>query len=685
MSDLDQRCINTIRFLSVDAIQKANSGHPGLPMGAAAMAYALWTRFLKHNPANPLWPDRDRFVLSAGHGSMLLYSLLHLTGYDLSLDDLKLFRQWGSKTPGHPERGQTPGVETTTGPLGQGFGNGVGMAIAERYLAEHFNRPGYEVVNHWTYAIAGDGDLMEGVSAEAASLAGHLKLGKLIYLYDNNHICLSGATHLSFSEDVRQRFQAYGWNVRTVDDGNDPAAVARALAQAKRQTSKPSLIMVHTHIGYGAPHKQDTFEAHGAPLGVDEVRLAKENLGWPLEPAFFIPADALGHFRKAVAQGRKTEAAWNALFAAYAKEYPDAAKEFKQLVDDQLPAGWDAGIPTFAAEANPKGMATRVASSKALNAVATKLPSLIGGSADLNPSTLTAMAGLGNFESPSPVVEEVQGAIGGGWNYGSRNIHFGVREHAMGSIVNGIAAHGGLMPFASTFLVFCDYMRPTIRLAALMGLHVIYVFTHDSIGVGEDGPTHEPVEQTLSLRLIPGMTVIRPADANETATAWRVAIEHKNGPVALILTRQNLPVLDPARYPGMAEGVRRGGYILADSPAGTKPQVILVATGSEVQLALAARDKLAAEGIQVRVVSLPSWNLFDKQPLAYRRQVAPDGIPMLAIEAGVGLGWRPYIGPTIDVISLDRFGASAPGDVAMREFGFTADNVCAHVRTLLHK
>lgn len=685
MSDLDQRCINTIRFLSVDAIQKANSGHPGLPMGAAPMAYALWTHFLKHNPANPLWPDRDRFVLSAGHGSMLLYSLLHLTGYDLSLDDIKLFRQWGSKTPGHPERGRTPGVETTTGPLGQGFGNGVGMAIAERYLAERYNRPGYEIFDHWTYAIVGDGDLMEGVSSEAASLAGHLKLGKLIYLYDNNSICLSGSTRLSFSEDVRMRFQSYGWNVQVVDDGNNPGAVAQAIAEAKQATDKPSLIMVRTHIGYGAPHKQDTFEAHGAPLGADEVKLAKENLGWPLEPAFFIPDDALAHFRKAVAQGQKAEAAWNALFAAYAKQYPEAAKDLKQLLAGELPAGWDAGIPGFAADANPKGLATRGASGKVLNAVAPNLPSLIGGSADLNPSTLTAMAGLGNFESPSPAAGEVQGAIGGGWNYGGRNIHFGVREHAMGAIVNGIAAHGGLLPFASTFLVFCDYMRPTIRLAALMGLHVIYVFTHDSIGVGEDGPTHEPVEQTLSLRLIPGMTVIRPADANETAAAWRVALEHKDGPVALILTRQNLPVLDTTRYPGMAEGVLRGGYVLADSAAGTKPQAIVVAAGSEVHLALAARARLAAEGVQVRVVSLPSWNLFDKQPTAYRQQVAPDSVPMLAIEAGVGLGWRPYVGPKIAVISLDRFGASAPGDVAMREFGFTVDNVCAQVRALLHK
>ncbi len=522
---IDQICINTIRTLSIDAVQKANSGHPGAPMGLAPAAYVLWTRFLKHNPRNPSWPDRDRFVLSAGHGSMLLYSMLFLTGYDLALDQIKQFRQWGSRTPGHPERGHTPGVETTTGPLGQGFGNGVGMAIAEAHLAARYNRPGFDVVNHFTYAIVSDGDLMEGVAAEAASFAGHLKLGKLIYLYDNNRISLAGAADLSFTEDCAKRFEAYGWHTETVGDGNDVAAIERALGAARAETSRPSLVLLRTHIGYGSPGKQDSFEAHGSPLGEAEVKATKEKLGWPPEPTFFLPDDALAHFREAVGNGEKSEASWKERFSAYAEKFPELAKEFEQIMSGALPADWQAAIPSFPADA--KGVATRAASGKVLAALATKLPTLIGGSADLNPSTFTVLPKLGDFESPQRPVADKQGAAGGEWSYGGRNLHFGVREHGMGAAVNGMAAHGGIIPFASTFLIFSDYLRPSIRLAALMGLGVIYVFTHDSIGVGEDGPTHQPVEQLAALRAIPRLIVLRPGDANETAVAWRVAIENR--------------------------------------------------------------------------------------------------------------------------------------------------------------
>ncbi len=679
--DLDNLSINTIRFLSIDAIQKANSGHPGLPMGAASFAYVLWTRFLKHNPSNPKWFNRDRFVLSAGHGSMLLYSLLYLTGYNLPLGQIKQFRQWGSIAPGHPERGLTPGVEVTTGPLGQGFGNGVGMAMAEAFFSARYNRPGHEIIDHYTYSLVSDGDLMEGVTAEAASLAGHLRLGKLIYLYDNNHITLSAATDLTFTEDVKKRFRAYGWHTQSVEDGNDLGAIERAIKNAQRNKEKPSIILIQTHIGYGSPHKQDTFEAHGSPLGVEEVKLTKQNLGWPLEPAFYIPDPALAHFRKAVDRGKQVEKQWERRFSAYSQAYPELAQELHQMMQGELPEGWDAGIPVFPPDT--KGMATRVASGKVMNAIASKLPTFIGGSADLDPSTHTALAGKGDFESPQETITDPQGSVGGGWKYSGDNLHFGIREHAMGAILNGMAAHGGTIPFGATFLIFSDYMRPPMRLAALMGLHVIYVFTHDSIALGEDGPTHEPVEQLLGLRSIPNMLFIRPADANETAAAWRIAIEHKDGPVALALTRQNLPILDLQKYPQLPLGVRSGGYVLVHASGNIPPDITLIATGSEVQLALAARVKLETQGIKARVVSLPCWNLFDVQPAEYREEVLPPEVPMLAIEAGVSLGWRPYVGPGIAVIGVDRFGASAPGQIVMREYGFSVDHVIQRALDLI--
>jgi transketolase len=681
--DLDNLSINTIRFLSIDAIQKANSGHPGLPMGAASFAYVLWTRFLKHNPTNPKWFDRDRFVLSAGHGSMLLYSLLYLSGYDLSLEQIKQFRQWGSLAPGHPERGLTPGVEVTTGPLGQGFGNGVGMAMAEAFLAALYNRPGHKIIDHYTYGLVSDGDLMEGVAAEAASLAGHLRLDKLIYLYDNNHVTLSAATDLTFTEDIKKRFRAYGWHTQSVEDGNDLVAIERAIRNAQRNKARPSFILVHTHLGYGSPHKQDSFEAHGSPLGVEEVKLTKENLGWPLEPAFYIPEAALAHFRKAVECGNQAEKEWEGRFSAYEQSFPDLARELHQMMQGELPEGWDVDIPEFSPAA--KGLATRVASGKVMNAIASKLPTFIGGSADLDPSTHTALAGRGDFESPQEKMSDPQGSVGGGWRYSGSNLHFGIREHGMGAILNGLAAHGGTLPFGATFLIFSDYMRPAIRLAALMGLHVIYVFTHDSIALGEDGPTHEPVEQLLGLRSIPNMLVIRSADANETAAAWRIAIEYKGGPIALVLTRQNLPILDLQKYPQLPLGVRSGGYVLAHATGNAGPDITLIATGSEVQLALAAREKLETQGVMARVVSLPCWNLFDAQPVEYREAVLPSEVPMLAIEAGVSLGWRPYVGPGIEVIGVDRFGASAPGEIVMREYGFSVEHVIQQALAVMRR
>ncbi len=680
-AELDNLCINTIRFLSIDAVEKADSGHPGLPMGAAPMAYVLWTRFLKHNPTNPSWMDRDRFVLSAGHGSMLLYSLLHLTGYDLPLEQIQLFRQWGSKTPGHPERGLTPGVETTTGPLGQGFANSVGMAIAEDYLAARYNRPDYQIVDHYTYALISDGELMEGVSSEAASLAGHLKLGKLICLYDDNHITLSAGTNIAFTEDRAMRFQAYGWHTQTVEDGNDLAAIEGALQVAKNEKQRPSLILVQTHLGYGSPNKQDTFKAHGSPLGDPEVKLTKQALGWPLDPTFYIPDEALAHFRRAVEIGRQAEAEWNAKFTEYTNAFPNLAKEFQQGMAGDLPQGWDVGIPSFPAD--PKGIATRVASGKVLNEIDKKLPSLIGGSADLDPSTHTALRAMGDFENPRDEAGNLQGSAGGGWSYAGRNLHFGVREHGMGAIANGLAAHGGIIPFTATFLIFSDYMRPPIRLAALMGLGVIYVFTHDSIALGEDGPTHQPVEQLASLRAMPELIVIRPCDANETAVAWRVAIESRHHPVALILTRQNVPTLDRTHF-GPAEGLRRGAYVLKDAAEG-KPDLILIGTGSEVSLIVRAGENLTKEGMQVRIVSMPSWKLFDAQPQSYRDSVLPPSIhARLAVEAGATQGWCKYVGREGDMIGVDRFGASAPGEVVMREYGFTVENVCQRAMELVH-
>jgi transketolase len=679
--NLDNLCVNTIRFLSVDAVQNANSGHPGLPMGAAPSAYVLWTRHLKHNPENPGWEDRDRFVLSAGHGSMLLYSLLHLTGYDLPLEEIKRFRQWESKTPGHPERGFTPGVETTTGPLGQGFGNGVGMAIAERYLAAHYNRPGHEIVNHYTYAIVSDGDLMEGVAAEAASLAGHLKLGKLIYLYDDNLVSLAGTTNLSYTEDRAKRFEAYGWHVQSVHDGNDLTAIDSALRAARAETDRPSIIMTRTIIGYGSPRKQNTFEAHGSPLGPDEVKAAKENLGWPVDPPFCIPAEALDHFRQALDAGKRAEAEWKERFAAYEKAYPDLAREFQQAMRGELPTGWDADIPFFTADA--KGIATRAASGKVLNAIAPKIPTLIGGSADLNPSTNTALKGLGDFEPLDFDAGQAQGLVGGGTSYSGRNIAFGVREHAMGTIANGLAAHGGIIPFTATFFTFSDYMRPAIRLACIMELHVIFVFTHDSIAVGEDGPTHEPIEHLAALRAIPHLTVIRPCDANETAVAWRVAVESR-GQVALAFTRQNVPVLDRSFY-NSADGLRRGAYILSDAGDG-EPDVILIASGSEVQLAVGAQKKLQDFGIAARVVSMPSWELFEAQSQEYRDEVLPPSMERrLAIEAGVPQGWHKYVGDHGDIIGLQRFGASAPYMVVFEKLGFTVDHVAERAKKLAGK
>jgi transketolase len=681
-AQLDKLCINTIRFLSVDAIEKANSGHPGLPMGAAPMAYVLWTRFLRHHPADPHWFDRDRFVLSAGHGSMLLYSLLHLTGYELPLEQIKQFRQWGSRCPGHPERGLTPGVETTTGPLGQGFANSVGLAIAKSHLAARYNRPGHTIVNHHTYTLVGDGDLMEGVASEAASLAGHLKLGKLICLYDDNHITLSAATHITFTEDRALRFEAYGWHTQIVENGNDLAAIDHALRGAQAERERPSLILVRTHIGYGSPNKQDTFEAHGSPLGDKEVKLTKQAMGWPLDPPFYIPDQALEHFRLALERGKQAEAEWNASFADYAKAFPDLAHEFQQAMVGELPEGWDAGIPIFPAD--PKGMATRVASGRVLTAICAKIPALIGGSADLDPSTHTALKAMGDFENPSDEAGNLQGSAGGGWSYAGRNLHFGVREHAMGAIANGLAVHGGVIPFTATFLTFSDYMRPAIRLAALMEQRVIFVFTHDSIALGEDGPTHQPIGQLASLRAIPNLLVIRPCDANETAVAWRVAIESRNRPVALVLTRQGVPTLDRSQFVP-ADGLRRGAYVLADVPDG-KPNLILIATGSEVGLIVAARQKLQEQKIAVRLVSMTSWELFETQSQEYRDSVLPPTVhARLAVEAGVTQGWHRYIGDRGDVIGVDRFGASAPGPVVMRECGFSVENVCQRALALLQK
>jgi transketolase len=674
---LDDLCINTIRILAADAVQNANAGHPGMPMGAAAMAFTLWTEFLKHNPKDPGWFDRDRFILSAGHGSMLLYSLLHLTGYDLPLDELKRFRKLGSKTPGHPERGCTAGVEVATGPLGQGFGNGVGMAIAEAWLSARFNRPGHRIIDHYIYAICGDGDLMEGITQEAASLAGHLKLGKLIYLYDNNHISLAGATGLIFTEDVARRFDAYGWHTRPVADGNDTAEIAAAIAEAQAE-SRPSLILVRTHIGYGSPKKQDSFTSHGAPLGEDELAATKKALGWPTTDKFFIPPEALEHFRTAVDRGAKAQQDWQSRFAAYRQDYPGEAAQLEMMIAGKLPEDWAAGLPKW--QLGDKPIATRVAGGLALNALAQRIPNLMGGSADLNPSTETALKGLGDFQPPEAEGPGTQGAVGGEWGYIGRNLAFGVREHAMGAAVNGMAAHGGVLPFSATFMVFSDYMKPSIRLGALSQLRVIYVFTHDSIGVGEDGPTHEPVEQMAGLRAIPGLTLLRPADPTETSEAWAFAAAH-NGPSLIVLTRQTVPHLDRAN--AKDAGVARGGYILAEAPGGA-PDVILIGTGSEVALCIGAREKLAGNGVKARVVSLPSWELFEKQDPAYRESVLPKAVrKRVTVEAGATLGWSRYAGDEGVIIGLDRFGGSASGVELLQHFGFTADHVIAAALGLL--
>ncbi len=672
-SPLDQLCVNTIRALAIDAVLHANSGHPGLPLGAAPAGYALFTRAMKHNPANPKWPDRDRFVLSAGHGSALLYSLLHLTGYDLPLDELKRFRQWGSHTPGHPEYGDTPGVETTTGPLGQGFAMAVGMAIAEAHLAARFNRPGHAVVDHHTYVLAGDGDLMEGVAHEAASLAGHLELGKLVVLYDSNRICLAGSTSLSFTDDVAQVFEGYGWDVQSLADGNNLAALASAVEAAKGLADRPSLVIVPTQIGYGSP-KQGTFGVHGSPLNAEQVVETKRKLGYPSEEPFFLPEEARAHLLSAVDRGKAAEAEWRSRFEAYRKEHPDLAAGFERVIAAKLPEGWDADIPAFSTA--DKAVATRAAGGKIINAIGARVPELLGGSADLNPSTETALKQGGDFQSPATQGRAHQGAVGGEWGYAGRNVHYGVREHAMGAISSGLALHGGVIPFSATFFTFADYMRPAIRLAALMKLRSIYVFTHDSIGLGEDGPTHQPIEHAASLRAVPRLAVIRPADANETAGAWRVAMT-RQGPTALLLTRQAVPVL------AGAGDVSKGGYVLADTEG--RPDALLIATGSEVSLALEARGLLAGRGIAARVVSLPSWELFDAQPQAYRDSVLPpDVLARVAVEAGVPMGWEKYVGFAGAVVGIEgRFGASAPLKVVMEKYGFTAANVAAKAQAVV--
>jgi transketolase len=653
---LDLLAINTIRTLSIDAVQKANSGHPGAPMGMAPMAYTLWTRFLRHAPTVPDWPNRDRFVLSAGHASMLLYSLLHLTGYDLSLEDIESFRQWGSRTPGHPERGLTPGVEATTGPLGQGVANAVGMAIAERRLAHEFNRPDYDIIDHWTYAICSDGDMQEGIASEAASLAGHLQLRKLVLLYDDNGIQLDGPTAMAFSEDVVERFEAYGWDTRRVSDGNDVAAIGSAIQQA-HEDGRPSLIAVRTHIGYGSPHKQDSQKAHGSPLGEDEVRLTKEAYGWDPDRHFYIPDEALDVFRRAIPEGEALVEAWDAELRRYAGDHPDLAAELQRRLAGRLPDGWDRGLPSYAVG---EDFATRQVSQATINALAGALPGLFGGAADLSESNLTDIKGGGDFSTDEP----------------GRNLRFGVREHAMGGITNGIAYHGGFHPYCATFLTFSDYMRGSVRLAALAGLPVTYVWTHDSVGLGEDGPTHQPVEQPMALRAIPGLWYVRPGDANEAVAAWALAIERRDGPVALGLTRQKLTTL-PETAAAAREGVRRGGYVLRESSGGAAQiDLVLVATGSELGLAVVARDALEADGIRTRVVSLPCFAAFERQDDAYRASILPPSADKrVTIEAGVTLGWDRYAGDDGAMIGIDHFGASAPGATVFEHFGFTVEHV----------
>ncbi len=664
MNDLQERAINTLRFLSADMVQQANSGHPGLPMGCAALAYTLWTRHLHHSPQNPAWPGRDRFILSGGHGCALLYSLLHLTGYDLPLDELERFRQWGSKTPGHPEYGLTPGVEVTTGPLGQGFANGVGMAIAEAHLEAEFNLPEHSVVNHFVYAIVTDGDLMEGISSEAASLAGHLQLGKLIYLYDDNHISIDGSTEIAFTEDRAARFEAYKWQVLHVKDGNDVEALDAAI-QATEKDPRPSLIICRTHIGYGLPTRQDTSKAHGEPPGNEELDGAKEKLGWPKQPRFYIPEDVLAHFRLAITRGHELEADWSTKLEAYKKSSPQKFAELDRRLAGKLPEDWESSLPIFPAD--EKGLATRIASGKVINALAAKIPELVGGSADLTPSTKTWMDGYPAFEPETP---------------DGRNFHFGVREHAMGAIVNGMAVHGGLIPFGATFLTFADYMREPIRLSAISHYPSIWVFSHDSIGLGEDGPTHQPVEQIASLRAIPNLTVIRPADANETASAWKLAIARRHAPTVLALTRQNVPTFDRSMF-APADGLERGAYVLTDLGDG-QPGLILMASGSEVGLIVQAGRKLAALSMTIRLISFPSWELFAAQSREYRETVLPSSIkPRLAVEAGVSMGWERWVGENGVVVAIDRFGASAPAEIVYRELGMTVENIVTRALSLV--
>jgi len=662
--DLPSRAINTLRFLAADMVQQANSGHPGLPMGCAALAYTIWTRHLRHNPRNPAWPNRDRFILSGGHGCALLYAMLHLTGYDLSLEELKNFRQLGSRTPGHPEYGLTPGVEVTTGPLGQGFANGVGMAIAEAHLAAEFNRPGHEIIDHYVYAIVTDGDLMEGISAEAASLAGHLRLGKLIYLYDDNHISIDGTTELTFTEDRAARFAAYGWQVLRVADGNDVEMIDSAIRTAKADP-RPSLILCRTTIGYGLPTKENTSKAHGEPPGEDELNGAKVKLGWPTEPRFLVPQDVQAHFRLAVERGEKLEQEWQARLEAYRRAFPGEYAELQRRLRRQLPEGWETALAVFPAD--EKGVATRVASGKVINALGERLPELIGGSADLTPSTKTWI--------------DRSVALQAG-RYEGRNIHFGVREHAMGAIVNGMAVHGGLIPYGATFLTFADYMREPIRLSALSAYPSIWVFTHDSIGVGEDGPTHQPVEHLASLRIIPNLVVIRPADANEVSVAWKVAVQRRDGPTVLALTRQNVPILDRSRF-AAAEGLERGAYVLADLGRG-KPRLILMASGSEVHLIVQAGLQLAADGLAVRLVSFPSWELFAAQEAAYRQSVLPPSIKArLAVEAGVSFGWERWVGERGAILGINRYGVSAPEKQVYRYLGLTVEAIVTQAKQLL--
>ncbi|MGC9529994.1 MAG: transketolase [Candidatus Bipolaricaulaceae bacterium] len=678
-ADVEQTCVNALRFLAADMIQQADSGHPGLPLGAAPLAYTLWTRHLKFNPGDPDWPDRDRFVLSAGHGSALLYALLHLAGYPLPREELRRFRRWGSLTPGHPEAGLTPGVELTTGPLGQGLAAAVGMAVAEAHLAAVFNRPGHQVVDHCTYVLVSDGDLMEGVAAEACSLAGHLGLGKLIVLYDDNKISLAGSTNLTFTEDVGQRFVAAGWHVQHVRDGNDLEAIDRALQAARAASDRPSLISVRTTIGYGAPTMQNTFAVHGKPLGEEELAAAKRKLGWPVEPKFHVPPEVEDRFRAVAERGRARQREWERRMGAYAAAHPQLAGELRRRLAGDLPPGWDEQLPGFSSDQG--GVATRKAGGKVLQALAGRIPELIGGSADLNPSTNTVLPGKGDFQSPHTEPDQVQGAAGGAWDQSGRNLHFGVREHAMAAMANGLSRHGGVIPFCATFLVFSDYMRPAMRLAAMMHAPVVYVFTHDSVGVGEDGPTHQPVEQLMGLRTVPGLTVIRPADAVETVEAWRVALARRSGPTALVFTRQALPVLDRDTY-APAHGLRRGGYVLWQS-GDRDPAVIIIGTGSEVHVALEAAACLAADRVPVRVVSLPSWELFEEQPAEYREQVLLPGVPRVTVEAGVTRGWERYVGLAGEAVGVDRFGASAPGGEVMRRLGITPAAVVERARAVM--